>query len=83
MFKNQATIVLASGSPSHKRHPVPLSSAEANVPSHKPPDYKSFHTCSFALLLRQISFCISVEYKKNTLSHTKLVFLAGEQNIYL
>jgi len=45
--------------------------------------WKSFHKCSFALLPRQIPFCISVEYEKNTLLHTKLIFLAGEQNLGL
>ena len=44
--------------------------------------WKSFHKCSFAVLLRQISFCISVGYAKNTLSHTTLFFLAGEQDFY-
>jgi hypothetical protein len=45
--------------------------------------WKSFHKWFFARQLRQILFCISVEYEKNTLLYTKRIFLAGEQNPYL
>ena len=37
----------------------------------------------FCPLAASDTFCISAEYEKNTLLHTKLIFLAGEQNLDL